>query len=89
MAKHTQRPAAPPPVRGNVMYGSVTDGDGTNVPSGHYWDRLEAAKSDKAELGKLLDELELHGYGRSGQIYTATLAAYNEAGGKKRSHGEG
>jgi hypothetical protein len=78
------------PQPGTTATGSV--GPGTGPPKGHYWDRLKEAKAkgDKAALGELLDELEIHGYDRGGQIMTATLAAFNEAGGtsgRRRSRG--
>lgn len=89
--KRPQQPQQPQTGAQPGATGSVADSPPGTKPKGHYWDRLARAEGDKAALGELLDELELHGYDRGGQIMTETLAAFNEAGGtsgRRRSRGK-
>lgn len=67
---------------GNHGTGTVTAGTGR--PGGYLWDKLAEAGADRKALDELLDELDAHGYARGGQLYTATLAAYNSTGGKRQ-----
>jgi hypothetical protein len=76
-----RKPATPAaPVGGGIGSGTVRDSD--RPPSGHYWDRLEAAKGNVDDLADLLEELEQHGFSRDGQIMQAAQAAYQDVGGR-------
>ena len=50
--------------------GTATVGASGGAPSGHYWDRLQAA-TGAAQLDELRAELTRHGYAPDGQLMTA------------------
>jgi len=52
-------------------------------PSGHYWDRLKAAKTAD-DLDELEDELSTHKYSVDGQLRQAVAAKRTEMGSATR-----